>query len=79
MRKKWINAEIDVLRRNQENPTEPDQARAIAQVADVLVDTARVEVDYLRVTNKDGSDFIRPDEQAIEGPKPNRVITHRIK
>lgn len=63
--------------RNREQPMEPDRARAIAQVAGVLVDTARVEVDFLRATNKDGSDFMEPDK--IEGPKQPRVITHRIK
>lgn len=64
--------------RNKDNPMEPDRARAIAQVADVLVDTARVEVDYLRVTNKEGSEFIRPGEEPTL-PKAPRVITHRMK
>lgn len=62
--------------RNREKPMEPDRARAIAQVAGVLVDTARVEVDFLRVTNKDSSEFMQP---TAEGPQPPRVITHRIK
>jgi len=44
--------------RNRQNPMEPDRARAIAQVASVLVDTARVEVDYLKATGQDNSDFI---------------------
>ena len=30
--------------RDRENPMEPDRARAVAQVAGVLVDTAKVEV-----------------------------------
>jgi hypothetical protein len=37
---------------------EPDRARAIAQVAGVLVDSARVEVDYIRATGQDVSNFI---------------------
>jgi len=44
--------------RDRENPMEPDRARAVAQVAGVLVDTARVEVEYLRVTGNDVSNFI---------------------
>lgn len=44
--------------RDRENPMEPDRARAVAQVASVLVDTAKVEVDYLKVTNQDVSNFI---------------------
>jgi hypothetical protein len=38
--------------RNRENPMEPDRARAVAQVASVLVDTAKVEVDYLKATGQ---------------------------
>lgn len=44
--------------RDRENPMEPDRARAVAQVASVLVDTAKVEVDYLKATNQDVSNFI---------------------
>ncbi|MFN3376350.1 MAG: hypothetical protein ACK40S_07350 [Burkholderiaceae bacterium] len=45
--------------RDRENPMEPDRARAVAQVAGVLVDTARVEVDYLKATGKEDSTFLR--------------------
>lgn len=44
--------------RDRENPMEPDRARAVAQVAGVLVDTARVEVDYIKATGQDVSNFI---------------------
>lgn len=44
--------------RNRENPMEPDRARAVAQVASVLVDTAKVEVDYLKATDQDRSTFL---------------------
>lgn len=44
--------------RNRNNPMEPDRARAIAQVASVLVDSAKVEVDYIRATGQDTSNFI---------------------
>lgn len=44
--------------RNRENPMEPDRARAVAQVACVLVDTAKVEVDYIKATGQDVSNFI---------------------
>jgi len=37
---------------------EPDRARAVAQVASVLVDTAKVEIDYLKITGHDNSGFI---------------------
>lgn len=44
--------------RDRDNPMEPDRARAMAQVASVLVDTAKVEVDYIKATGSDRSDFL---------------------
>lgn len=44
--------------RNRENPMEPDRARAVAQVASVLVDTAKVEVDYIKATGQDRAGFL---------------------
>ena len=44
--------------RSRDNPMEPDRARAVAQVAAVLVDTAKVEVEYLKTTGQDRSDFL---------------------
>ena len=44
--------------RNKENPMEPDRARAVAQVAGVLVDSAKVEIDYLKATSQDRSSFL---------------------
>ena len=52
--------------RDRTNPMEPDRARAIAQVASVLVDTAKVEVDYLKATHQDRSDFM--GRQAPDAP-----------
>lgn len=48
--------------RDRDTPMEPDRARAVAQVAGVLVDTAKVEIDYIKATGAAGSDFIdRPN------------------
>ena len=44
--------------RNKECPMEPDRARAVAQVASVLVDTAKVEVDYLKATGQQKAGFL---------------------
>ena len=72
--------------RNRANPMEPDRARAIAQVAGVLVDTARVEVDYIKATGADRSDFLEaPAEdppaiahkQGAHNPFPTTV--HKLK
>lgn len=49
--------------RNRENPMEPDRARAVAQVASVLVDTAKVEVDYLKATGQTSAGFLEEPAQ----------------
>jgi hypothetical protein len=55
--------------RDRDNPMEVDRARAVAQVATVLVETAKVEVEFLRVTNSDKSRFLgasgEPDTPAL--------------
>ena len=49
--------------RNRDNPMEIERARAVADVARVLVDSAKVEVDYLKATGAQVADF-------LEGEKP---------
>lgn len=44
--------------RDRERPMEPDRARAVAQVASVLVDTAKVEVDYLKASGQSRAGFL---------------------
>ena len=50
--------------RNRDNPMEPDRARAVAQVAAVLVDSAKVEVDYLKATHQDNAPFLETPPDA---------------
>ena len=57
--------------RDRENPMEPDRARAVAQVAGVLVDSAKVEIDYIKATGADRSDFLEPAANAPALPAPN--------
>lgn len=72
--------------RDRTSPMEPDRARAVAQVASVLVDTAKVEIDYLKATGSDRSDFLEApsthprlhsDTPAAHNPFPN-VVRHRL-
>lgn len=44
--------------RDRDKPMEPDRARAVAQVASVLVDTAKVEVDYLKASGQNRAGFL---------------------
>lgn len=70
--------------RNREQPMEPDRARAVAQVASVLVDSAKVEVDYLKVTGQDRASFIEPppaaltDEGVPSAHNPFPRVIHRV-
>ena len=44
--------------RNREQPMDIERAKAVASVASVLVDTAKVENEYLRLTGQDRSPFL---------------------
>lgn len=61
--------------RNREQPMDVDRARAVAQVAGVLVDTAKVEVDYLKVTGADRSDFLEGAPGHVGLPAPSDTPT----
>ncbi|MGB7422924.1 MAG: hypothetical protein WA917_13775 [Comamonas sp.] len=73
--------------RNREHPMEPDRARAVAQVAAVLVDSAKVEVDYIKATGQDRAGFLEEppaplpalhsDEPTAHNPFPS-VRRHRL-
>ncbi len=54
---------------DKESPMEIDRARAIAEVAQVIVNSAKAEVDFLRVTNGTGTGFIQDTDQ----PKLTRI------
>ena len=56
--------------RDRENPMEPDRARAVAQVAGVLVDTARVEVEFLKATGAEKSKFLGNEPESPAPPAP---------
>lgn len=61
--------------RNREQPIDIDRARAVAQVASVLVDSARVEVDYIKATGQNAAPFLEappsvPTPSASEGSGP---------
>lgn len=66
--------------RNREHPMEVNRALAVAKVAGVLVDTARVEVEYLRATSGDSSSFLQHQEAGADKLPPgiNSITRHRI-
>lgn len=63
---------------DKENPMDLDRAKTIAQVADRLINAAKVEVEFMRVTGAKGSGFIPeapreplppPGSPALTAPK----------
>lgn len=66
--------------RDKEAPMDVDRARVISQVAATVIDSARVEVEHMRVTGEHvGTGFLHaPDADA----PPNGItgiVRHRIK
>ena len=73
--------------RNKDCPMDIERAKAVATVASVLVDTAKVENEYLKLTGQDRSDFLetppdavsevpRIDGPAAHNPFPTSVVHH---
>lgn len=67
--------------RNRENPMDVERARAVAQVAGVLVDSAKVEVDYIKATGASGDSlFISPlnsdPDRLLNGAGSKGAIEH---
>lgn len=76
-----LMATLKDLRTNKVNL---DVAREVSRVASVLVDSARVEVDYLKATGQDTSNFLdglkTPQAvAAIESAPYNKIETRWIK
>ena len=62
---------------DKDNPMDIERAKTVSLVAKVLTDTAKVEVDYLRVTAGKGSGFIEPKEELPIGI--TAIRRHQIK
>lgn len=73
---------LDALR-DSANPMDLDRAKTIAEVAQQVVNTAKVEVDFLRATGQQhGSGFIpalpkTPAETKPGTPEQPRLVTGR--
>lgn len=67
--------------RDRSNPMEPDRARVVAQVASVLVDSAKVEVEYLKATGQNSAPFLEQQDESMpritrtQTPSPQNGIT----
>lgn len=52
--------------RDEAEPMDIERAKAIADVARVIVDSAKVEVAFIDATGEAGSGFIKPEPTRIE-------------
>lgn len=59
--------------RDRDNPMDVDRARAVADVARVLVDNAKVEVDLIKASGSNGSEFRQSGEKALPSGLPQGV------
>lgn len=74
-------ATLEALR-DPDKPMEIERARAIADVAQVVVNSAKVEVDHMKLSNSSGSGFIpqaprAPGLTAPEGVPQPRLVQGR--
>lgn len=67
--------------RDKDNPMDIDRARAVSQVASVVIDSARVEVEMSKVTGEEtASGFIPTNKVGTTLPPGITGITqHRLK
>ncbi len=91
------NNTIDALReelfgtlralRNKEDPMDIERSKAVVNVAEAIIDSAKVEVDYMRVTGADGTGFISahtspkplPPADGITPPGLVNTVRHQLK
>jgi hypothetical protein len=60
--------------KDKDKPMDIERAKAIAQVADVLVETAKVEVQFIHAVGGKGSGFIPENQVALPGSNGLRKI-----
>jgi hypothetical protein len=59
--------------KNKDTPMDIDKAKAIADVSQVIINSAKVECEHLKITGGTGTDFI--EDKQITGP----VRVHKLR
>jgi glutamate synthase domain-containing protein 2 len=52
---------------DDEKPMDINRAKAIADVAQVIVNSAKIEVDFIRAIGRDGGTGFIPEERMLNG------------
>jgi hypothetical protein len=60
--------------KDEEKPMDLDRARAVAEVAKVIVESAKVEVAFVKATGLQRSTDFMPDGLDAPSPKPVRKL-----
>lgn len=61
---------------DKDNPMDIERAKAVSDVAQVIVNSAKVEVDFVRATDKvKGTGFIDPDARTPLPPPPPATVS----
>lgn len=54
---------------DEEKPMDIERAKAVADVAQVIVNSAKIEVDFLKATGSTGGTSFIPSDRQLEGKK----------
>jgi len=68
--------------KDKDKPLEIERARAVSDVAQTIINTVKVEVDFVKATGAKGSGFIplaAPDTTVVAERPGVRVTQHRLK
>lgn len=71
-------ATLDELR-NKDLPMDVERARAVSEVAQTIINSAKVEIDYLKVNGGGESGFIDAVGQTNLPPGITGIRQHRLK
>lgn len=69
---------------NKDDPLDIERAKAVADIAQTIINTAKVEVEHMKIAGGQGSGFIpslandAPRGAQIAAVAGGRVITHRL-
>jgi hypothetical protein len=63
--------------KDKDNPMDIDRAKAVSEVAQVIINTAKVEVDFAKATGAKTSGFLEKKPELPPGI--TGIVQHRIK
>lgn len=71
---------FDTLTQLKKGKIKPEDAKVISEISQVIINTAKIEVEYIKATQAEGSGFFnaaRIEEQDIT-PAPKKIGPHNV-